>query len=277
MRNKIKNILVKHNPLWIGAMVMVFLAVFGVTAVSFAWLGNMITGAEEVPITTGTTEPIPMKMWIYDTIKEDSSPGWKSKDITYASDGDEIIIPAFVENTAGKYIGKYQVKDLHLGTIDNLVKVKDDNTVYFRFEIDGGENGTNLNMIIQNPADYLRIYGVDFKTGAAVTADETTLNQVKHVNENEPEPLVKYEYALSATEAVPGTEAFASINFSDAWDSKTNTSYSLTKSTGFSLSKYYLYIKITPSLKSFGKASKHLFKISPCQLFFDWDWAIEVY
>lgn len=276
----------KKTILLYVALVMLFCAVFSIT---FAWLGSLFSDEEEISFTTGTIEPLKAHMWMYTTDKEDISAGWvhyymngDGCAVTNTVDSDDAIqfapsskeneimlIPSVTEAEDGTSY-KYEVKSLHMGTIDNLAKIEDDNVLYFCFEINAAENGKHVTLDITQPADYLQIF-----SGTKYDCSSTQINDVKTLNTQN--ALLEYQYAIATTMLSPGGAGFESLDFDGSvWSSNGINSYHLEKDVVAS-GTYYVYIRVIPNLKTFGRMATILYNTMPCQILMDWDWEINVH
>lgn len=266
-----------HSSLRKLARAVSFLLVFVFSYTTFAWLSTLFSGKEEIPFNAGTTPPLTAHMWMYNT-KLESTPGWEEKTISCDKKDDEIIIiPSVIEDETVGSQYKYEIKSLHLGTINNLVRIEKDNTLYFCFEIDPVENGTEIELNISQPDDYLKIYEKSNETDLS-----EQITEVKDLNANS--PLLQYKYALSnvLVDPVANSNAFNTLSFSDSWTTHNKNTYQLLikdiTEKGISLDDTcYLYLQVTPSLMSFARTAIILFNIMPCEILMDWDWEITVH
>ena len=235
--------------------------------------------------TTDTTPPINAKMWMYTTSLEDEShTGWVEQPITYEGiDQDEIIVPNVDDITDDGATIQLVPVTLHLGTINNLVNISNDNISYFRFEIDAAEQGTDLSFeasqpeFIENTQYNIIVYDQD---GTKIdSSDASILNTIEKINENA--PFIVYDYLITDTELSedeftfdPGNDSFTRMTPVDEAD---KNHYQISEKVTYP-GKYYLYIRISPNMSSFGESASTLYERSfiPYIMMFKWNWMIEV-
>ena len=273
------------NP--ILAAVAIFVAFFCLTTVTIAWFSSMYFQEETMNFTTGTTPPINAKMWMYTTSLE-GEPGWVEQTITYRGvDEDEIYVPKVVttKNESGTVTQVVPVT-LHLGTINNLVNISDDNITYFRFEIDAAEQGKDLTFEASQPKytenTQYNIIVYD-QNGTEIdpdnSLDKPILNTIEDINERE--PFIVYDYFISDQELSPtnftfdpGKDGFERMTPVEGAD---KNHYKISRNVDYT-GKYYLYIRISPNMSSFGESASTLYgrNFIPYIMMFKWDWMIEV-
>jgi len=257
-----------------------FLFVFALLGVlvgkTYAWLATYYESEEVVAFDTEETNPIPVHMWIYNTVKERDQ-GWKKYTATVNSqNSEEAVLPSIlVQNTAGSTY-KYTLKSMHLGSVDNLVTLSDDQIVYCRFDISTQEHGTLIQLDITQPTNSISGYG---RTGQALPTD--VIDALNELDADNPHLIYSYAYSNKAYE--PGQNGFDQLTFqSQDWtEDDVKNKYHLAMDIGQaddrSSENYYLYLRITPDLHTLGRDAIILRANMPCQLLFDWDWELTVH
>lgn len=257
------------------AGVAVFAAMAAATGVTYSWLTSLFYGEENISVTTGTTPPIEMAMWLYTDPDEGANPGWVEQPIRYdGTDGGEIVIPAAVTVSENTTSVTYYPQNFHLGTIDNLVRVKKDNIVYCRFKINAQTQGTNLTMNIRLPQDssYIHVYDKD---GVPISNSRNEIERLTELNGSR--PFLVYQYAVSQEAMTPDSPGFDALFGGSEWTSAAANAYELQADLTDYSGDYYVYLKISPDLKSFGRATIVLYEYVPSILLFDWVWEITVH
>lgn len=265
------------NRIW-GSLLLLLLSLSVFVGASYAWLSTYYETEQPVSLDTGTTKPIPVHMWVYNT-EEEGNPGWQQYDATSGERDDER---AYLESILKKpgsddTTYKYDIRAMHLGAIDNLVAITEDNQVYFRFDVNGAEHGTVLALrtsvagvsgFDQNGEDF-------FKNS---TVELNNLNSLE--NEANTSHLV-FEYAISNT-AYPTEMEFAGLGWSvispkqetgtdDVW--LVEPTLSATDYSG----DYYLYLRVSPDLDTLLRTAIILSAKMPSQLLFDVNMELEVH
>ena len=160
----------------------------------------------------------------------------------------------------------FTLTSIHLGTIDNLTRLTDDNYIYMRVQIDPADLGHTVAFTAALlPEDGLELYDAE---GHLVT-DETTgehpktpLASLYSVNEDAQKgPLLHMDYAISTTSYTPVT---MTDEFKETFTTLTeNMTYTAPNET-----TYYLYLRIHPNLTAFITATKFIYTYMPCTILY---------
>ena len=258
----------------IKAGLLLLLSALLLTTATYAWLREgFVTPDSEVSFTTGKLNPPPAKMWIYTDEDEDenlaAASRWVEQNVTTV--GSENTAPAAASSvTDGKYT--FTLTSLHLGTIDNLIFLGDDNDVYFRVMIDPATLGNTVAITVAlKSADGLELYDAE---GTPVTDEtegehpKTPLADLYEINAEK--PLLKADYVVSKTAYTPYTMTDGVKNGFSAIGA--DTTYVAPDSDS-----YYLYLRIRPNLTAFMEATRFLYVYMPCTMLFSMDIDLMIY
>lgn len=256
-----------------GSLLLLLLTIGLLAGVSYAWLSTFYETEQPVSFDTGTTSPIPVHMWVYNTAEERDE-GWT--EYVASADGGEdetAMLPYRLSKTEAGTASKYDVKAMHLGSIVNLVAISEDNQVYFRFDVNGAKHGTVLAL----RTSVAGVSGYD-QNGRELSTDElTNLNSLE--NEANTSHLV-FEYAISKTE--PTSTDYAGLDWleilpmqetgtEDVW--LVESELAAADYSG----DYYLYLRVSPDLDTLLRTARILSAKMPSQLLFDVNMELEVH
>lgn len=259
-----------QNRIW-GSLLLLLLTMGLLAGVSYAWLATFYETKQPVSFDTGTTSPIPVHMWVYNTAEEGNE-GW-TEYVASATGGEDetAILPSILSKTGSDGTAyQYDVRAMHLGAINDLISVSNDNIVYFRFDLDGTTHGTNITL--RHSFEGISGYNRD---GAALSAE---ILQNLTALEGQSSHL-KYEYAISETPCTPAEEAISLLSWREMppqTDESGRDCYLLQGQLNYS-EKYYLYLRAYPDLSTLLRTAIILSAQMPSQLFFDIKMDLEVH
>ena len=75
-----------------GSLLLLLLTIGLLAGVSYAWLSTFYETEQPVSFDTGTTSPIPVHMWVYNTAEEGGK-GWKVYHAP-AAEGEDVLVIA---------------------------------------------------------------------------------------------------------------------------------------------------------------------------------------
>lgn len=238
--------------------------------VTYAWFSSKWDSGQRIwDFSVGTVPSPAATMWLYSTALEESNAeavGWVEHPLTGdAEDPHAYLIPGVnYEESNGAYL--FEIKSLHMGTVDNLVIMNPDNVVCLRFSFDSDIHGNSAAALTAELSDslgqMLRIYRSE---GQEVT-DATLKSRLMAIHEQT--PFLQYQACVSAQELSPKDDAFAELPFSE--ETLFGESLDLYGDGQQPVEgQYYVYIKIMPHLSAFAPASELLNSYMPCVVLFD--------
>lgn len=260
-----------------GIAVVLILVFLSISLIAFssmnettAWFMPMWdSGLSVLDFSVGTVPAPDAIMWIYSTEFDEGNSeavGWVEHSLTgNAEDPHAFLIPSTsYEETNGSFI--FEMKSLQLGTVDNLVIMNNDNTVYLRFAFDSELHGNSMATLSAELSDDLgALFHIYDSDGHEVT-DETLKNQLLALNQDT--PFLKYQACISAEALSPEDDEFSSLPFSE--DTLFGTQLELYGNGQQPIDgEYYIYIKLMPNLTAFAPASELLNTYMPCVILFD--------
>jgi hypothetical protein len=208
-------------------------------------------------------------MWLYSTDLEESDTqklGWVEHSLTpNEQDPHAFLIPS-VSYTEDNGTYTFEMKSLHLGTVDNLVIMNPDNIVYLRFHLQSDTHGNSAASLTADLSDILgqkiRVYHTD---GYEVT-DNSVKSQLEALHEAT--PFLQLQGCVSDLALSPDDDAFADLPFSA--ETSFGNALDLYEADGQPMEgDYYVYVRIMPNLSAFAPASELLNSYMPCVLLFD--------
>lgn len=247
------------NRIW-GSLLLLLLTIGLLAGVSYAWLSTFYETEQPVSFDTGTTSPIPVHMWMYNTAEEGEQ-GWQvySASATGGEDETASLASSLSKTADGGTAYQIDVKAMHLGSIHNLISVTDDNRVYFRFDLNGTDHGT----VITLQHSFAGISGYNRESSPL---SDDILQKLTALEGKTPH--LKYKYAVSETEYTP-----ANIPSESFWTDTRPENLHVGKYSG----DYYLYLLVEPDLNTLLRTAIILSAQMPSQLFFDIDMELEVH
>ena len=170
---------------------------------------------------------------------------------------------------------QYMLPSVHIGAVDNLGFIKNDNKLYFRFEITPTKHGSCITI----NADFYRdlensVYSVDLidENNNVVTVDkpleagstESMIEYLDNLNSTEGSELIQFKYAISTEALAPTTD-----DTNDLDDDGINDDFAkleflpIPKGEGVKAENqtqnYYVFIEITPNLESITKIVDYIY------------------
>lgn len=233
---------------------------------TYAWLSTYWDSDQtKVDFTAGDVGHPTLHMWMFDTKEEGSASDtgqWVEKTVTRKDYQNQI--PAAGDTETGTFLAK----DIHLGTVDNLVTPKKDNIVYFRLDVteDVGSHceltvnlseedyGFTIYQATENPTIY---------TALDKAANPTIYDTMKLILSDK--HVLDISYCVSTNDLTPNDADFDTLVFDSVCNIPENAE------------NYYIYIKITPDLNTIAAISKDLYQYMPCVILFDLEIYYEIY
>ena len=255
-----------HMPraLAVPSLMALLLCLLG--GATYAWLSTYWHSDQtKVDFTAGAVGQPTLHMWMFDTKEEGSTSDtgeWVEKTVTRTDHQNQIPAAGNAET------GTFLAKDIHLGTVDNLVTPKKDNIVYFRLDVTenvgshcelavnlSGENyGFTIYQATENPTRYSALDKTVNRT--AYETLQSILSD-KHV--------LDISYYVSTDALTPNDPGFDDRVFGSVCDIPGN------------MDNYYIYIRITPDLSTIAAISRDLYTYMPCVILFDLEIFYEIY
>ena len=253
----------------ITSVCLLLLAALLLTTATYAWIHEgFVTLDSEVGFTAGLpTAPETLTVWIYTSEDEDpelaAGARWVQKTVTH---DDEVNIFPGAEDTVLNSKHTFTLTSLHLGTVDNLTRLTDDNYIYMRMQIDPVDLGHTVAFTATLlPEDGLELYDaegnlvVDETTGEHPKTPIASLYSVN--NDAQKGPLLDMDYAISKTSYTPVT---MTNEFKETFTTLTeDITY-----TAPDDDTYYLYLRVHPNLTAFITATKFIYSYMPCTILY---------
>ena len=267
----------RHNPKrhLFTSVCLLLLAALLLTTATYAWLREgFVTFESEVLFKAGLpTPPDDLAVWVYTSEEEDESLAsgarWVSKTVTY--DNEVNIFPG-AESTVTNNKYTFTLTSLHLGTVDNLTRLTDDNYVYLRMQIDPVNLGNTISFTLELLAENgLELFDAEGNRVFDETTGEnpkTPLASLYDVNDDEEKgPLLKIDYAISKDPYTP--TAMNELTFVAAEE---DTTY-----TAPDTDSYYLYLRVYPNLSAFIVGTKFIYTYMPCTILYSMHFSVTCY
>jgi hypothetical protein len=237
---------------------------------SYAWLADFWSSGEGVlGLSAGDLVPPEGVMWLYDSAAdlEAAQPGgWVQHTLT-PNDGDGFLMQApGVEQTQTEGAHSFALRSLHLGTVDNLVTLSEDNTVVLRFAFDSTLHGNgSVEVLFTLGGTLAQSVQVYDKDGAAHT-DAATIEALELACASS--PFLQYAACIDTRAIAPDDAEFSTLAFGDHVMAGERVQL-ITDAATAPEGAYYVYVSITPNLTPFTAASEALNRYMPCTLLFD--------
>lgn len=262
----------------------VALAAITLTTTVYAWLSTKWTSVYSVNYTTGSYVTPNFQAWIFDADEEETGESSNRDDGDWVSATTQVssvtVLKAVETETSQSINEHYKFKSLHLGTVDNLLNLGNDNYFYVRFDItDIVKMGKLVKVGYTLDNDDITIYNAD---GNEVSIVETLSNPpAANTVTGDYTDLVCVECAIS-TALFSDPSASVTIDGSsrdiDYIFSSDNTGKYVALENGDDpvyvsetemTQAYYLYVRISPDLEACTLAAEVLSVYMPCELTFD--------
>ncbi len=254
------------------------LLIIGGTMVTYAWFSSRWTsGQSHWEALVGKTPPPEATLWLYSTDLEESNDdarGWVEHTLTGNEQDPHAFLLPSVQSQESDGVYTFEMKSLHLGTVDNLVLMTQDNIVCLRFAFDPEIHGNSTARLSMDLSDTLgqevRLYDAN---GGAVT-DTALMEQLMALHEQN--SFLQYQACVSTQALSPDDDGFQALAFSE----ETRFGEELDLYDGMNTpitDPYYVYITITPNLSAFAPASELLNAYMPCVMLFDTQIQLTVY
>ncbi len=272
----------KKNMLTCVLMCLVIILLF---QCSFAWFITAWDSMEEkFGFGTKTLDSGGVKMYMYN---EDKT--WEEKELIAQGDTKEDYAFPELDMTVNEVNGDTTItaltlNSLHMGTIDNLENIKNDNIFYLKYEIvNTPKNYANIN--VKYLSEDINIYKSteildEYKKLSPEDTEYATLFDTM-TTINADTPFIQYEYCISSEDLTTG---FENLKFSEKGDCTFSDPDPAVDLNGNLIEdgvtdgiSGYLYIKIEPNLNAFGEAAMLLNTYMPCIVTFDIEAVFEYY
>ncbi|MCQ2413308.1 MAG: hypothetical protein MJ082_00735 [Clostridia bacterium] len=262
---------------------------------TYAWFCSFRSPDGFLTFTTGSVYYPPLDAWTFRTYEESSenAAGEWVKQTDVAKDPDDgsrkIGEVTVVGNDETGYT--FDLSELQFGTIDNLLTVKKDNTIYFRIKIDRARFGDSCRLEAgtretegENDFPFVLYDGSKAKsTGYYTKIDSTDTenggqkaylalrNFLEGTEGEAPSPLLIFDYFVS-------TEEYEPDDIEDLLHPASGEPLEMSAmpmegadivNTDTEAETYYIYLRITPSLDAFVKISKEFYHYMPCIILYD--------
>ena len=249
------------------SLFLVFL--IGGMLVTYAWLSlRWNSGLSMLNFSAGTSPPPAASMWLYSTELEENDPdklGWVEYSLTEDEQDPHLFRLPQAQSVESEGIYTFELKSLHLGTVDNLVIMNQDNIVCLRFCFNSEVHGNSVAMLTADLSDslgrMLHLYNSD---GVEIT-DARVYSELETIHAQT--PFLQYQGCVSSQKLSPSEDAFAELPFSE--ETLFGESVDLYENAEPLEGEYYVYIKIMPNLSAIAPASELLNAYMPCVVLFD--------
>ncbi len=242
-------------------LTIIALAVALSLTITYAWFASIWQSKDSIiKFNIAGTGRLPVTVWTY------SGSAWEAFGETSAEDTPEKYPMKALEITDNNGTLSIELASLQMGMVDNLVSYKESNAVYIRVAM-GAQRTAEINMAYEN----VKVYAI-----AAENESSIQLSEVSGIDLSEFK-LLQYEYCLSANEMTPADDTIWASTPADAEKQLKfenppvafGGEPSAEVSDAAEGTDMYLYIRITPALEQFGKASQTLNQYMPCIILFD--------
>lgn len=299
----------KLKKILISAFCIIWSAILVI--IPLAWFTNYWSSeGSKINFTTGgSSSVLPMHLWQFTTEFEDNTEGNYDVWRRYSShESGEAILDGFKipsatreELSEGSNTYTYEATSLHFGRIDNLDTLSKDNLVYLCFSISPALNGKekitlsfdyhieegynynpeNTSTTIDDPRWAIEFYD---ETGEqkSLVPDEPNYKEAIDYDPAIPEMTQFLQYAYCVTDQlVPpsdkaGIDAFDTLEFSEDLPIGTEAVTVDITSENYT-DTYYVYVRLSPRLESFGLQERTLEYFVSSFMLFDTKLELEVH
>lgn len=285
LRKRLKNHhLLSHFIVICVLLVLIVLSLMIAFNSSLGWFANNnnVYGSSMNVKADGTVFP-EMKAWRFnldETIDDDENGDAFDKSGSWVNAIDEstttlpkgilpVVEKAYAENTIGE---KWTFYSLHLGTIDNLLTMSNDNCFYIRFDV--------TNIIYQASVSYslltsgIHVYGYDGNDETSYIAEmDDTLSESNPTQSSLQQfvDIFQVDVGVSSEEYTPSEnqEQIDELFFTG------ETRTGLLTNNGASIDlpaqekAYYIYFRFSPDLEKCFEATDDIVSLMPCEVTFD--------
>ena len=276
---------VKRFSLRVAFMVSVFFLVLALvfsTFDTYAWYSNLWIGERQLVFTAGVGEDPLFYAWIYDVTNEESGETllktgiWRNIAQNGTGDGRDCQIAAVQERGVADS-EKYLFTSLHLGTVDNLISLSNDNYMYLRFDVnDVARQGRKLRIGYSLSSDGVHFYDLE---GADQTASLTAQTLTEFVG------LLNVEYALSTEKYDPTVSTAQADSLAGLFSAQNAMGFGkLTNGAALTdlfqedrAEGYTLYLRFYPDLQGCFDVTEFLGAYMPCEILYDLTLDLEYY
>ena len=255
---------------------------------TYAWFSNTWLAKNSISFTTGNYLTPNYHAWMFDALEEESGES-SNRDEGQWVDATQTISESTVlkkvELNSNNSITEYLTfKSLHLGTIDNLLRLGNDNFFYIRFDVtDYIKMGKLVKVSYSISNNNIKIYNSEGTQLTIVSEHSDTPNTITGNYED----LITIDCAVStylfsnprSSVTISGESRSIDYLFTDGntgnYVSLENGDDPVLVSSTEQSSAYYLYIRIVPDLDKCVEATEVLSVYMPCEITFDVDLDIE--
>ena len=204
-----------------------------------------------------------------DTLDKDGS--WVDAVDHNTSTNPEGMLPVITKTYGSGVSGeKFTFRSLHLGTIDNLLTLSNDNCFYIRFDVTDEIYRTAIGYSLGTTN--IRFYDVEGNDetsaiGSMVDENSQSLEVLQKCVD-----LLIVEAAVSSEEYEPFTDQSAiDALFTMTGETRNEqlTNGAALKDLGEQSDDYFVYIRLSPDLEMCFEATDHIATYMPCQITFD--------
>lgn len=257
---------------------LLLILIISFTLVSYAWLSTVWNSEQSIwNFSVGTVPPPIATMWLYSTDFEESNAeerGWIEHSLMDSEQAPHAFLMPKVKSEENNGVYTFEMKSLHLGTVDNLVIMNPDNIVCLRFAFDSKAQGNSTAILTADLSDALGQKFQIYDSNGYAVIDESLKNDLMELHSQN--SFLQYQACVSAQELSPNDDAFQSLVFSE--EMLFGTELDLYGDGGEAIEdEYYIYIKIMPNLSAFAPASELLNAYMPCVILFDAQIQLTVY
>lgn len=243
---------------------------------AFGWFArNTATTADGLSVDAQPYAMPGVSAWRFDmtgTIAEfdyDEDPDSSNKAGSWVSAVDsgsvlKSVVP--VDSSSSSNTERLTFRSLHLGTIDNLLELHNDNRFYIRLDVDNELYRAYIGYSLLSSG--IRIYDVDgfdrtSEISVMTDSEGNPLNLLSRFSE-----LFIIEVAVSSSRYSLSSGDQAAVDSLFDNNSKLSNGAAL-KDLGEPSGSYYIYIRLTPDLEKCFSATDHLSIYMPCEITFD--------
>ncbi|MBP5289782.1 MAG: hypothetical protein J6Z79_07940 [Clostridia bacterium] len=274
----------KRSLILNGALLLIIavLLVFSLN-ITFAWFYSQWNGERQLSFAASEGEDPVFYAWIYDVNNENSGEtilettgSWRNIALSGTGDGRSCEIEHITERNVANS-EKYVFTSLHMGTVDNLISLSNDNYMYLRLDVDDVvRRGRKVRLGYSLERGGVHFYDLE---GVDHTAQLTNATLDDFIS------LVNVEYAVSTTKYDPATTpadaASLAALFTDqnalGFGQLTNGAALTDVFAAEQTNPYVLYLRFYPDLDACFDVTEFLGEYMPCETLYDLDLTLDFY
>lgn len=171
----------------------------------------------------------------------------------------KAILPIVSRSEGGEITEKYTFRSLHLGTVDNLLTLSNDNCFYIRFDVTERPLRSAIRYELSSSA--IRIFSQD------------GVDRTQEIQQTNSDAIALFADLL-VVEAGVSTEKYEPSEKLEQMDALVSSDGLLVNGGDWKELKgleqgYYVYIRFNPDLSKCFDATTHIVKYMPCEIVFD--------